>query len=327
MKKLVFIVLYFLSLCEATAQEKSEYPTMGYLEVLDSTFYDWVPEDTKIEIIAQGFTWTEGPVWVPEEQCLLFSDVPENVAYKWTEKEGTTVFLNPSGYIGEDNKQGSNGLALNTQGELLLCQTGNRTIAKLKGSIAEGKSDFIFLTDNFNGKRYNAPNDLAVDPGGNIFFTDPDFGLNLEEKELDFQGVYRLDTQGKVTLLTDKWPTPNGIGLSPDAKKLYIANSEPNLLISYDLDNQGKIKNEHILMDLTSLWEQSIAKQLPDGMAVNKAGIIFLAGPDGVLLIKPNGKHLGTIKTDKLTSNCSFNEDESILYITCHQLVLRVHLK
>ena len=182
MRKTVVILILSVFSVGTSAQKTTVYETMGYLEVLDDAFYNWVSKEAKIEIIAEGFTWTEGPVWVPDEQCLLFSDVPKNIAYKWTEKRGTEIFLNPSGYSGSENKQGSNGLILNPKGELLLCQTGNRVVAKLNGAISNPKSNFVFLADDFNGKRFNAPNDLVMDSLSNIYFTDPNFGLDLSEK-------------------------------------------------------------------------------------------------------------------------------------------------
>lgn len=301
---------------------------MGYLEKVTDDFYKHVPKSTKIEIISEGYIWTEGPVWVPKEHCLLFSDVTENTNYKWTEKEGAKPFLKPSGYTGKTKKlQGSNGLFLDNNGYLILCQTGDRVIARYKGSFTKPMSNFEVIANNFEGKRFNAPNDLVVDKKGNIYFTDPNFGIEKGTKEIDYQGVYKIDIKGKVTLLTSKWKTPNGIGLSPDNSKLYIANSEPALFISYNLSQDGTLSNENIVLDMREALKKSIAKQLPDGMAVKKDGTIFLTGPDGVFVIDQNGNHLGTIKTDKLTSNCAFNDDESELYVSCHELILRIKLK
>ena len=304
------------------------YKKIGYLEKIDDDFDKHVPESTKIEVIAEGYVWTEGPVWVPKEQCLLFSDVPENINYKWTEKEGAVPFLKPSGYTKDSLKlQGSNGLFLDNSGDLILCQTGDRAVAKYLGNYKNPKSEFQVIASHFNRKRFNAPNDLTIDKKGNIYFTDPNFGLPEGAKEIPFQGVYKIDNKGEIILLTDKWNAPNGIGISPDNKKLYIANSEPALFISYDLSEEGKLSNEKIILDMRPALAKSISKQLPDGMAIKKDGTIFVTGPDGIFVIDKNGKHLGTIKTDKLTSNCAFNEDESVLYVSCHQLILRIKLK
>ncbi|WP_430928701.1 SMP-30/gluconolactonase/LRE family protein [Polaribacter marinivivus] len=308
-------------------KKHTKYKTIGYLEKLDEDFDKHVPVSTKIEVISEGYSWTEGPVWVPKEQFLLFSDVPQNINYKWTEKEGATEFLNPSGYTKDSLKlPGSNGLFLDNTGHLILCQTGDRAIAKYTGSYANPKSNFEVLASTFEGKRFNAPNDLTIDKKGNIYFTDPNFGLPEGTKEIPYQGVFKINTKGEISLLTDKWNAPNGIGISPDNTKLYIANSEPALFVSYDLSEDGKLSNEKIVLDMRPALEKSISKQLPDGMAIKKDGTIFQTGPDGIFVINKNGKHLGTIKTDKLTSNCAFNEDESVLYVSCHQLILRIKL-
>lgn len=303
------------------------YPTIGYLEKIDDAFYEHISKSAKIEVISKGYVWTEGPVWVAEEQSLLFSDVPQNINYKWTAQNGTVEFLNPSGYTGKDKKlQGSNGMFLDHENNLILCQTGDRAIARYLGNFNNPKPKFEIIANQFNGQKFNAPNDLVVDKKGNIYFTDPNFGLEDGSKELDFEGVYRINTNGNVKLLTSKWPTPNGIGLYEEDSKLYIANSEPPLFVSYDISEDGNLTNEKIVLDLKEALDKSIAKQKPDGMAIKKDGTIFLTGPDGVFIIDKNGNHLGTIKTDKLTSNCTFNEDESVLYVSCHELILRIKL-
>ncbi|MEM9527488.1 MAG: sulfatase-like hydrolase/transferase [Bacteroidota bacterium] len=308
------------------------YPTIGYLESFDASFHDIVPSHTKIEVIANGHTWTEGPVWIPSQQCLIYSDVPRNIAYKWTPADGKEEYLNPSGYTGKRPRKGgkgSNGLTLDDEGNLILCQSGDRKIARLLSGLGQPVPVYQTLANQFQGKQFNSPNDVVVDKQGNIYFTDPNFGLDKDlpnAKELDFEGVFRLSPDGKVKLITKSWPTPNGIGISPDGKTLYIANSVPSKLIALDLAEDGTATNERVIFDATALWEKSIEKQRPDGMAINKDGIIFMTGPDGVLVFSPEGKHLGSIKTDKKTSNCTFNEDEKVLYVTCDDLVLRVKL-
>ncbi|NIJ44508.1 sugar lactone lactonase YvrE [Wenyingzhuangia heitensis] len=320
----------FLVICvHSLFAQKQEYATIGYLESFGTAFDKIVPLNSKIEIISKGHVWTEGPVWIPVLNALLFSDVPKNIAYKWTEKEGTVPFLYPSGFTGNpDSKRvkGSNGMFLNNKGLLILCQTGDRKIASLEISKELKQSNFKTITDNFKGKKYNSTNDLVVDSKGNIYFTDPNFGLNLKNKEIKFSGVYKVNVAGNVTLITSKYPTPNGIILSPDEKTLYISNSKPAKLIAIDLLKEGAFAKERILFDAEDLWKKSIAKQRPDGMAIHKSGTIFMTGPDGVLLISPKGKHLGTIKTDRKTSNCTFNKEQSILYITCDDFVLRIAL-
>ncbi|MEM6966610.1 MAG: SMP-30/gluconolactonase/LRE family protein [Bacteroidota bacterium] len=297
------------------------------MEKLNDRFDEIIPPTTQLEVLTEGHGWTEGPLWLPEQKCVIYSDVPKNIAYRWSESDGKTKYLEPSGYTGDQpNRPGSNGLALDNDGNLVLCHNGNRIIAKLKSQLSDPQPIYDTLAASFEGKKFNSPNDLVIDSKGNIYFTDPNFGLDMAEKELDFQGVYKVSPDGDVQLLTSKWATPNGIGLSPDERTLYIANTKPALFISYDILENGELANEKILMDMEDAWEKSVAKQRPDGMAINQAGVIFLTGPDGVFVIAPDGTHLGTIKTDKRTSNCTFNEDESVLYITCHELLLRAQL-
>ncbi|MEM9931936.1 MAG: SMP-30/gluconolactonase/LRE family protein [Bacteroidota bacterium] len=254
------------------------------------------------------------------------------MAYKWTPADGKSEYLNPSGYTQTRPRKGgkgSNGLALDNNGKLILCQSGDRKLARLLSGLGQPVPVYQTLADRYEGKQFNSPNDVVVDKQGNFYFTDPNFGLDKsrpDAKELDYEGVFRVSAEGEVTLITKSWPTPNGIGLSPEGSTLYLANSVPSRLIAIDLAADGTPSNERVLFDATSLWEKSVAKQRPDGMAVNQDGIIFMTGPDGVLVFSPEGKHLGSIKTDKKTSNCTFNEDESVLYVTCDDLVLRVKL-
>ena len=310
-----------------------KYRTFGYLESLDPAFDELVPPQTEIEVIAEGFTWSEGPVWVPDQQCLLFSDVPRNVIYKWTERDGISTFLRSSGYTGTKPRgggKGSNGLALDSKGGLLICRHGDREIARLASSVREPQPLFQSLATHYMGKRLNSPNDLVVDSKGNLYFTDPDFGLDKdllpEAKELDFQGVYKLSPEGELSVLTQGLETPNGIALSPDEKTLYVANSRPAYWMAYELLPNGSLANERKLFDGEQLLSESISNQAPDGMAVDDKGNIFATGPDGILVFNPEGTHLGTIRTNKRTSNCTFNEDYSVLYATCDDYLLRIIL-
>lgn len=318
-------MLFCLLMSNQYLEAQKKYATMGYLDSKSKKFDALIAPDTKIEILSEGYTWIEGPVWVPKLNALLFSDVPKNTAYIWTEKEGAKVFLKPSGYSGEGKGKGSNGLVLDNKGDLILCQTGDRQIAKLK--LDDTQKKIQVLASHYKGKRLNATNDAVVDSKGNIYFTDPVFGKKGTKKELNFQGVYKLNTKGKVQLVSKTWITPNGIGLSPDEKTLYVAYSNPNKLVATDIAKDGSFKNERVLFDTQQLWKESKAKQKPDGMAVYTDGTIFMTGPDGVLLLSPKGKYLGTIKTETRIGNCTFNEDKSILYITADDKVLRVKIK
>ena len=308
------------------------YRTFGHIKRLDPAMDKIAMPHTAIEVIAEGFTWSEGCVWVPQEQCVLFSDVPRNIIYKWTDANGLSQFLKPAGYTGAKPRKGgkgTNGLTIDNNGKLLLCRQGDREIARLAAGYRQPVPAFESLATHWEGKRLSSPNDLCVDQAGNIYFTDPAFGLDRADpqaRELDFNGVYRLAADGGLNLLTDALPTPNGIALSPDNKVLYVVNSRPPQLMAYDLATDGRVTNERVFFDFGELYENSLSRQAPDGMTVNSQGILFVAGPDGVIILSPQGRHLGTIWTGKRTSNCDLNEDETVLYVTCDDYLLRVIL-
>jgi len=288
-----------------------------------------------VEILAEGFIWTEGPVWISDQQLLLFSDVPQNTIFSWTEDGGVKTWLSPSGYTGEAERggePGSNGLALSRNGYyLFLCQHGDRRVARMEASLRDPKPVFITLADNWKGNRFNSPNDLVIDRHGQIFFTDPPYGLPDQEKdtsrEIEFQGVFRRDTSAEVHLITDQLTRPNGIALSPDERTLYVANSDPGraLWMAYDLDEKGGKLTGRVFYDATS--EVPTHKGLPDGLKVNRKGILFATGPGGVWIFTPEGKALGRINTGEATANCALNSDESMLYICADDYLMRVMLK
>ena len=308
-----------------------KYRTFGRILSLSSEFDKIVPPHAKIEVLAQGFTWTEGPVWVESEQALLFSDVPRNTAYKWTDIKGVEVYLNPSGYTGSKPRsggKGSNGLTLDNKGNLILCRHGDREIARMSSSLRLPQPLFESLATHYNGKKLNSPNDVVVDSKGNIYFTDPPYGIDKDQpgaRELDINGVYRINTDGSLELMVEDLDRPNGIGLSPSEDLLYVANSNPPVWMAYELDKKLPIKGK-LLFDGSDLLKASISGQAPDGMDVNSNGIIFATGPDGVIVLTPEGEHLGTIYTGKKTSNCTLNDDETVLYVTCDDYILRVIL-
>ncbi|WP_425638051.1 SMP-30/gluconolactonase/LRE family protein [Algoriphagus yeomjeoni] len=308
------------------------YQTVGSIERLDTDLNEFLSEDAKIEVIASGFEWSEGPLWLEDQKALIFSDVPTNKIWKWTEQDSLSLFLEPSGYLGtETNKKepGSNGLALNANGELILCQHGERQIAKMNASLSSPKADFISLVSDYEGKMLNSPNDLVFNKSGQLFFNDPPYGLDpWNTKELDFQGVYRLDPDGSLNLLVDSLSRPNGIGLSPDEKTLYIAQSdfEKARYYAFDLDENGDVIGGKVLLDATS----SIGREnpgLPDGLTVHSSGTLFASGPGGIWVISAEGKHLGTIKTGQGTANCAFDSAEKYLYMTADAFLMRIRLK
>lgn len=320
------ITLFFSSLCNALENE-----TLGRIERRDSQLDQFIAPDTKIEVLAKGFTWSEGPVWVGDVETghLLFSDIPRNTIFKWTPDRGIQIFMQPSGYTGVDYyglEPGSNGLALDPKGRLTLCEHGDRRVSVL--TAMGGKRT---LVDHYQGKRLNSPNDLVFDNEGNLFFTDPPYGLPNREKderrELDFCGVYRLDTTGELTLVSTQLDRPNGIGFSPDQKTLYVAQSDPSnpIWMSFPVRADKSLGKGTILQDAKEFMQEYPG--LPDGLAVHSNGTIFASGPGGIYVMTPKGKLIGRLVTGGRTSNCAFGPDEKNLYITADSRLCKVPLR
>jgi len=313
---------------------QTPYPTIGEIERLDPALDAIISPGTKIEILAEGFDWTEGPLWLPSQEMLIFSDIPPNTIYMWREGENHEVFLTPSGYTGtieREGEPGSNGLTLNSEGQLVLCQHGDRRMARMDAPLNDPQPNFVTLADKYQGKRLNSPNDAVYHKNGDLYFTDPPYGLegNVDDpaKELDFQGVYKCAPDGTLTLLTDELSRPNGLAFSPDGNTLYIANSDPERAIwmTYDVQPDGTITNGSVFYDATEWVGQK--KGLPDGMKIDTKGNIFATGPGGVWIFSPDGIHLGTIHTTQATSNCAFGgQDGTSLFITADMYLCRVQL-
>lgn len=329
----IISIIFFIS-CTNSVRENPVFQTTGSIERLDPEINKLVPEEAQIEILAEGFLWSEGPLWLEKEQMLIFTDVPKNLIYKYNYTDSLGIYLEPSGLTGEGldkGDSGGNGLALDKEGNLLICQHGDRRIAKMLAPLDKPEPIFETLTDNYEGSKFNSPNDLVIDVNGNIYFTDPPYGLNQQDedprKEMPFNGVYKLSRDGEVTLLTNQQTRPNGIALSPDETKLYVANSDPEICLwmVYNLNEDGTNDEGKIFFDATDLRDSKNGNA--DGLKVNREGYIFATGPGGVLILSPEGKHLGTIKTGKTTANCAFNTDESILYMTAHDQLMRIKLK
>ena len=306
----------------------AEPETFGQIERLDPRFDALIPPDAKLEKLAQGFEWSEGPVWVDDGQYLLFSDIPNNAVIKWKEGEGISTFLKPAGYTGHaprSGESGSNGLLLDSAGRLVLCQHGDRRVARL-----EADGTFTTLVDRYRGKRLNSPNDAAFKSNGDLYFTDPPYGLLPEDRktigELGFCGVYRLSTDGRITLLTDNMTRPNGIGFSPDEKTLYVAQSDPKRAIwmAYNVQPDGTIDEGRVFSDATK-WVGKL-KGLPDGLKIDPKGNLFATGPGGVNLFAPDGTHLGRINPGVPTANCALGQNQKYLYITADMFLCRIKL-
>jgi len=323
-----------LVLVTAMTQDTSTFPKPPGIERLDPALDRLLAPDAAIEVLAGGYTWTEGPVWIKDGGYLLFSDIPPNEIHRWKQGEGARLFLKPSGYTGSESRGGevgSNGLTLDREGRLVLAQHGDRRIARLEAPLSKPQPKYRTLADRFNGARFNSPNDLVFHSNGDLYFTDPAYGMENQwddpKREMDYAGVFRLAKSGTVMLLTREMTRPNGIAFSPDEKRLYVAQSDPNAAIwrAFDVKADGTLENSRVLFDATSLTKGR--KGLPDGLKIDTAGNLFATGPGGVLIITPEGKHLGTINTGQATSNCAFGDDGRTLYMTADDYLMRVKLK
>jgi gluconolactonase len=309
---------------------------IGKIEIYEKSAANVIDTDATIEVIGKGYKWSEGPVWIASRQMLLFSDVRENKIYRWNTKDTPVVYLTPSGYTDtayRNGENGSNGLALDRDGKLLLCQSGNRQVARLNASIDAPKPEFMVIAPDYKGKKFNSPNDLVADSKNNIYFTDPIYGLpkgaDDPTRELRFEGVYKISPDGKISLLIDSISRPNGIALSLDESILYVGSSDDKHTrwYAYHLDKNGDIQHGGVLLDGTGMKEKATVKQGADGFKIDKYGNIFGAGPDGINIISAEGKLLGLIKVfNRPTSNCAFNETKDVLYITADDEVLKINL-
>lgn len=311
------------------ANPSSEPRNIGRIEAHDARFNELVSSDAVIEILADGFRWSEGPVWIEDGDYILFSDVPANTIYRWSDSEGLIQWLSPSGYTGSASRNasnGSNGLTLDADGRLILAQHGDRRVARLDAPLGSPTPTFVTVADGWDGKRFNSPNDLVYDSAGNLYITDPPYGLpegaNSPDKELPFSGVYRIDPAGLVALISDELKFPNGIALSPDESRLYVTNSEAGrkLLVFFERLDEGRFGKMSVLADMSDFPGDGA----PDGLKVDAGGNIFTTGPDGVHVFAPDGTLLGTIHTEVRTANCAWGDDGSSLYITGHMFLLRV---
>jgi gluconolactonase len=295
---------------------------------LDPRLDQIVPTNAELEKVADGFTWAEGPVWNRSGNYLLFSDVPNNRIVKWKAGERASVFLQRSGYSGSQpftgREPGSNGLTYDKEGRLVFCQHGDRRISRL-----EKNGTRTTLVDNYEGKRLNSPNDLVYKSNGDLYFTDPPFGLpgtfDDPKKELPFQGVYRLSRDGKLTLLTTEVKAPNGIAFSPDEKQLYVADSARALWFVFDVKKDGTLSPGRVLFDGTE-----VSKGRPgvaDSLKVDVFGNIFAAAPGGLFILASDGTLLGRFDLGTATGNCAWGEDGSTLFITSNTRVYRVRLR
>ena len=334
MPKSVLMILFilispFVFVQNNMAQSANKPLTVGGITYLDSSLLPLLPRGTTIDIIGSGYQHIEGPLWIKDSAMLLFSDTKGSVINRWQEGKGTTKFLQNIGFTGRlpyGEEAGSNGLTLNQNGELIVCEHGDRRLALFP---LNGKYGLQTLTDNYEGKRYNSPNDVVMRSDGAIYFSDPPYGLPLKEKdgtkETKSNGVYLLTKEGSVKLLIDSLQYPNGLAFTPDEKQLYVAVSDsvhPHIL-TYDVKKDGTLSNGKLFFD-ASLLPREDGMQRTDGLKIDTAGNVWSSGPGGLLIINKEGKLLGIIHTGEIIANCAWGSDGSILYITGNTFLYRV---
>ena len=331
-------MVFFVSSCSAPQNSPSPQtissPISGVtFNSQSQTFKTLFGDTPNVEIIAEGLSWAEGPIWIEKEGgFLLFTDVPGNKIYKWSREGGVSILQDPSGVAADPaifREPGANGLfASGTQGAILVANHGKRAVTKL--TLANLESEII--ASHFQEKRFNSPNDLVRAADGSIYFTDPPYGLkeldNSPHKELSINGVYRVSPSGKISLLTDQFNRPNGIALSPDENRLYIANSDPEnpVIISFPL-HEGVLEKDNAQLihnGVDAIAEGALG--LPDGMAVDQDGKIFATAPGGIHVFSPQGKLLGIINTGTANANCTLGEQGRALYIAAHSRIIRIEL-
>lgn len=306
--------------------QRASFPTLGRIHRFSPALDSLLDATAPIEVLASGFKWTEGPVWLRDSQTLLFSDIPRNTIFAWSEADGLSTFLCPSGYTGKQpwgREPGSNGLTLNPQGHLVACEHGDRRVSLLAPS--GGK---LTLADLYEGKRLNSPNDCCFHPSGDLFFTDPAYGLPEQctdpRRELDFCGVYRITPSREISLLTKELSCPNGLAFSPDGNTLYVSNSDPAraLWMAYPLLPDHTLGPGRIFADLTAA--AATQKGLPDGFKLDVSGNLFATGPGGVSVFAPTGERLGLIEVGEACANVAWGGDGSTLYICADMYLCRI---
>lgn len=321
----------FLFLAACTSKETGP---IGTVERLDPALDAILQRSAQPEVIASGFAWSEGPLWLEETQTLLFSDVPKNIIHQWSEGKGVSVYLTPSGYTGQTprgGEMGSNGLTLSLDGKLVLCQHGDRRVAMMAAPLDNPQPNFVTLADTVHGKKLSSPNDAVYRSNGDLYFTDPPYGLLTQAdtdsaKETPINGVYRM-SHGKTTVVADSLTRPNGIAFLPGGQTFIVANSDSKKAIWYafDIAENDSIVNARIFYDATR--EAASEQGLPDGLKVDKQGNIFASGPGGLWIFNSAGKVLGKIKMPVPVSNCALTGDEKTLFMTADMHVVRVHLR
>lgn len=312
----IFSLLIFSAMIGCNSKEQNK--TIGTIEKADTVLDSIISPNAKAEIIAEGFEWSEGPLWIEKEKMLLFSDVPTNTIYKWTEEKGKEVYLKPSGYTGSVpstcKEPGSNGLLLDANGGLVLCQHGDRRMARMDAALNMPESKLISIAETYGGKKLSSPNDAVYSSAGELYFTDPPYGLLTQDdadslKEISFNGVYKVKKDGTIILLVDSITRPNGIAFFPGEKRLIVACSDPGKPNWYVFDVSGdSLINGKVFY--SAAGHDKKWKGLPDGLKIDSKGNVFATGPGGLYIFNSNGKLLGMLKLENATSNCALSPDE-----------------
>ncbi|MBC7948067.1 MAG: SMP-30/gluconolactonase/LRE family protein [Chitinophagaceae bacterium] len=337
--KTTLLVLFVVSTLRCsntrvTTTTPVEFRTIGFLERIDPAFDNIIAPGAKAEIICEGHEWSEGPLWIEGHRMLLYSDVPRDTVFKWTEEKGKEVYLTPSGYTGSvkrGGETGSNGLLLDNDNHLVLCQHGNRQMARMDAPIDIPSPKFITIANMYQGKKLNSPNDGVYNRAGELFFTDPPYGLekNMKDpnKEIPFQGVYKVKTNGEVVLITDTLTRPNGIAFLPGERTLLVANSDgarPNWY-AFDIGPGDEVSNARIFHSAAG-YDRSL-KGGNDGLKVDRQGNVFATGPGGIWIFNSSGKLLGKYRLPDAASNCALSGDEKTLFVTNDMYVLRLKMR
>jgi gluconolactonase len=311
-------------------------PTEPYIEIIDESALAIVNPNTPFTVLGTGYAWSEGPVWNEQDDMLIFSDVPTNTLYQYKKGQGVSVYLSPSGAtkLNEyDSSQGGNGLLINNKGQLVIMQHGDRRVALMDAPLNAPAAKFTSLVSTFQQKRLNSPNDGVFHSNGDLYFTDPPYGLKggakSAHKELSFHGIYRLKTNGEIMLEDDSVLFPNGIVLSNDESFAIVASSDAKNAkwYKYDIQENGSLANKQIFYDASALVGKDNERGLPDGMVVHSKGYIFATGPGGVFIFTETGKLLAKIRTGKATANCTLSTDERTLFMTAHDTLMSIALE
>ena len=302
-------------------------PVLGHIDRFDPSLDSLLSRSAEVEVLDVGFAWPEGPVWVPGEHCLLFSDIPRNAILQWSEAQGTSIWMQPSGYTGVcyyGKEPGSNGLTFDDKGRLWACEHGDRRVSRL-----EPRGGKVTVVDSYQGKRLNSPNDLVLNSRGDLYFTDPAYGLHYRyedpARELPFCGVYlvRAGTREAV-LVCDELANPNGVAFSPDERMLYVtqSNAQRPVVMRYPLLDEGTLGRGTELVNFLDVVGE--AEGLPDGIKVDNDGNLFTTGPGGVWVTGPDGSRKGRIVTGRRVANLCWGDNGSTLYLCSDDYLCRI---